>query len=534
MALLRSHIDATGQTFRRNRDAYEVHRAAVEAVRVLSVAGGGAKATALHRSRGKMTARERVSQLLDPGTPFLEIGQLAGHAVYDDAVPSAAMVAGVGMVAGRLVAVVANDATVKGGTYYPLTVRKHVRAQQIARENRLACVYLVDSGGAFLPLQDELFPDENHFGRIFRSIAEMSAMGLPQVAAVMGQCTAGGAYIPAMSDETIIVRETGTIYLGGPQLVQAATGEVVDAQTLGGAEVHTRRSAVADHYAINDRHCLGLVREVLARQPPLAPPAPPQPSEPPLYDPAELAGIIPANSREPIPAREILARLLDGSRLVEYRERWGVSIVCGTGAINGWPIGVLINNGVLFSESAQKATNFINICCERHIPLLFLHNISGFMVGEEYEAGGISRHGAKMVNAVSCARVPKFSIIIGGSYGAGNFAMCGRAFGPRLMAMWPNARTSVMGGEQAATVLTLVRQAQLAAKGASMSTEEIEAFKAPILESYETRSHSIHAAARLWVDAVIDPTETRQWLTLGLAMAAAAPREETRFGVFRM
>ena len=534
MAVLRSHLDATGQTFRRNCDAYQAHRSAVEAVRAQSVAGGGARATALHRSRGKLTARERISHLLDPGTPFLEIGQLAGHAVYDDAVPSAAIVAGVGMVAGRLVAVVANDATVKGGTYYPLTVRKHVRAQQIARENGLACVYLVDSGGAFLPLQDDLFPDEHHFGRIFRSIAEMSAMGLPQVAAVMGQCTAGGAYIPAMSDETVIVRETGTIYLGGPQLVQAATGEVVDAQTLGGAELHTRRSAVADHYAVDDHHCLSLVREILARQSPPAPPAPPQPPEPPLYDPAELAGIVPANAREPIPAREILARLLDGSRLVEYRERWGTSIVCGTGAINGWPIGVLINDGVLFSESAQKAANFISICSQRRIPLLFLHNISGFMVGEDYEAGGIARHGAKMVNAVSCARVPKFSILVGGSYGAGNFAMCGRAFGPRLMAMWPNARTSVMGGEQAATVLTLVRQAQLAAKGASMSDEETEAFKAPIRESYETRSHAIHAAARLWVDAVIDPAETRQWLTLGLAMAAGAPGEETRFGVFRM
>ncbi|MCL4767459.1 MAG: methylcrotonoyl-CoA carboxylase [Hyphomicrobiaceae bacterium] len=534
MAILRTRIDSGGEAFRQNRQAYETHRAAVAAAREKSLAAGGEKAIALHHSRGKLTARERVSRLLDPGTPFLEIGQLAGHEVYDDPVASAGMVAGLGMVTGRLVSIVANDATVKGGTYYPLTVKKHIRAQQIARENKLASVYLVDSGGAFLPLQDDLFPDEHHFGSIFRSIAEMSAMGLPQVAAVMGQCTAGGAYIPAMSDETVIVRDTGTIYLGGPQLVQAATGEVVDAQRLGGAEVHTRHSAVADHHAIDDQHCLMLVREILSRRPASAPPAPPQRPEPPLYDPAELVGIVPANPREPIPAREVLARILDGSRLLEYRERWGQSIVCGTGAINGWPVGVLVNDGVLFSESAQKAANFIEICSQRDIPLLFLHNISGFMVGEEYEAGGIARHGAKMVNAVSCSRVPKFSVLIGGSYGAGNFAMCGRAFGPRLMAMWPNARTSVMGGEQAATVLTLVREAQLAKQGRAMTAGEAEAFKAPIREAYETRSHPVHAAARLWVDAVIDPADTRPWLTLGLASAAASPSQETRFGVFRM
>ncbi len=535
MAVLRSHLDTGTEAFRRNREAYDLQRAAVEAARTAALAGGGPDAQQLHRSRGKLLARERISRLLEPGTPFLEIGQLAGHEVYEgDNVASAGIVTGVGMVAGRLCGIVANDATVKGGTYYPLTVRKHWRLQQVARENRLPCIYLVDSGGAYLPLQDDLFPDEHHFGRIFRNIAELSAMGLPQIAAVMGQCTAGGAYIPAMSDETIIVAGTGTIYLGGPQLVQAATGELVDAQRLGGAEVHTRRSAVADHFAANDEHALALVHDVVGRtaaRPLAAPPAAP---EPPLHDPAEIAGIISANPREPTPARELLARLLDGSRLVEYRERWGPTIVCGTGAIGGYPVGVLINDGVLFSESAQKAANFIELCSQRGIPLLFLHNISGFMVGEQYEAGGIARHGAKMVNAVSCARVPKLSLLVGGSYGAGNFAMCGRAFGPRLMAMWPNSRTSVMGGEQAAMVLALVREAQLEKKGRSFPPEEAEAFQAPIRATYEKRSQPVYAAARMWVDAVVDPVDTRAWLTLGLAMAASAPPEETRFGVFRM
>lgn len=534
MPVLTSPADPASAAAMRNRQAYDAQRAAVERARRAAVAGGGADAQDRHRARGKLPARERISRLLDPGTPFLEVGQLGAHDVYGDAVPSAGIVTGVGMVEGRLCAVVANDATVKGGSYYPLTVRKHIRIQQIARENGLPCLYLVDSGGAFLPMQDDLFPDEQHFGRIFRNIAEMSALGLPQIAAVLGQCTAGGAYVPAMSDETVIVRDTGTIYLGGPQLVQAATGEVVDAQALGGAEVHTRRSAVADHLAQDDPHALAQVREIVARTHAPAPPPPPLRPEPPLHDPAEIPGIISANPREPIPARAILARLLDGSRLVEYRERYGPTIVCGTGAVGGYPVGVLINDGVLFSESAQKAANFIELCSQRGIPLLFLHNISGFMVGEAYEAGGIARHGAKMVNAVSCARVPKFSLLVGGSYGAGNFAMCGRAFGPRLMGMWPNARTSVMGGEQAATVLALVREAQLAKAGKPWSADEQEAFKAPVREAYEQRSHPVYAAARLWVDAVVDPVETRAWLTLGLAMAAGSPREETRFGVFRM
>lgn len=535
MTVLGSRIDRTSAAFRRNLEAFAVHRAAVGAARATTLAAGGENALALHRSRGKLPARERISYLLDPGTPFLEIGQLAGHEPRaEDTVASAGIVAGVGMVEGRPCAIVANDATVKGGTYYPLTVKKHVRAQQVARENGLPCIYLVDSGGAFLPLQEDLFPDEHHFGRIFRNIAELSGMGLPQIAAVMGQCTAGGAYIPAMSDETIIVRETGTIYLGGPQLVQAATGEVVDAQTLGGADVHTRSSAVADHFAHDDHHALALVREIVARSSMRALPTPPMAPQSPLFDPSEIPGIISANPREPLPAREILARLLDGSRLLEYRERYGPTLICGTGAINGWPVGVVMNDGVLFSESAQKAANFIEICAQRRIPLLFLHNISGFMVGEAYEAGGIARHGAKMVAAVSCARVPKFSVIIGGSYGAGNFAMCGRAFGPRLMAMWPNARTSVMGGEQAATVLALVRQGQLERRGLTMSPDEIEAFKQPVRETYERASNPVHAASRLWIDAVVEPAETRNWLTLGLALAAGSAHEDTRFGVFRM
>lgn len=534
MAVLESRVSKASESFARNKASFASHRLALaEAVR-LSSAGGGDKAKDLHRSRGKLPARERINRLLDPGTPFLELAPLAAHAAYDDAVPSAGIVTGLGMVEGRLCAVVANDATVKGGSYYPLTVRKHIRAQQVARENGLPCIYLVDSGGAFLPLQDDLFPDEGHFGRIFRNIAEMSAMGLPQISAVMGSCTAGGAYIPAMSDETVIVRGTGTIFLGGPQLVKAATGVDVDAQTLGGADVHTQRSAVADHYAADDLEALGIVRQIVARSasPQLA--RPPFRPEAPRYDPSEIDGLIPASAREPIPAREILARLLDASRLVEFRERYGTTIICGTGAIGGYPVGIVMNDGVLFSESAQKATNFIELCCQRDIPLLFLHNISGFMVGEEYEAGGIARHGAKLVNAVSCAAVPKFSIIVGGSYGAGNFAMCGRAFGPRLMAMWPNARTSVMGGEQAATTLWLVREAQLAKAGKTPGPDDESAFKAPIRKVFEERSNPIHAASRLWVDAVIDPTETRQWLTLGLAMAAGSPRVETHFGVFRM
>jgi 3-methylcrotonyl-CoA carboxylase beta subunit len=534
MTVLRSQISISSETFRRNSAAYEELRGSIANARDAAVGGGGHEARTRHTGRGKLTARQRIGRLLDAGTPFLEIGQLAGWNVYEDDVPSAGIVTGIGIIEGRACSIVANDATVKGGTYYPLTIRKHIRAQQIARENGLPSVYLVESGGAFLPLQEEIFPDENHFGRIFRNIAEMSALGLPQISAVMGSCTAGGAYIPSMCDETVIVRGTGTIFLGGPQLVRAATGVTVDAETLGGADIHTRVSGVADHLASDDLHALALVREIIARRGPGAMPGPPQAPVPPLCDPAELPGVISANPREVIPAREILARLLDGSELVEYRARFGLTLVCGTARIGGYPVGVVINDGVLFSESAQKGANFIELCAQTGIPLLFLHNISGFMVGAEYEAGGIAKHGAKMVNAVSCARVPKFTLLIGGSYGAGNFAMCGRAFGPRLMAMWPNARTSVMGGEQAATVLALIRAEQLAKQGKTWQPEEEEAFKAPVRASYDRLGQPLNAAARMWVDAVIDPLETREWLALGLALAAAGPKEDTRFGVFRM
>ena len=534
MATLRSSIRRDDPGFVRNLEAYEALRARVAAARAQAVLGGSAQSRELHRSRGKMLARERVTSLLDPGTPFLEIGQLAGHELYDDLTPSGGIVTGTGIVSGRACMIMANDATVKGGTYLPITIKKQVRAQAVARENALPSIYLVDSGGAFLPLQEDIFPDEHQFGRIFRNIAEMSALGLQQVSAVMGSCTAGGAYIPAMCDETIIVKDTGTIFLGGPQLVQAATGERIDAQSLGGADVHTRRSAVADHYAENDLHALSLVREILARPAIRTVAPPPLTPEEPLYDPADIAGLIPANPKEPIPTRDVLACLLDASRLVAYRERYGPTLVCGTAAIGGYPVGVLANDGALFSESAQKAANFIELCCQTGLPLLFLHNISGFMVGQQYEAGGIARDGAKMVNAVACARVPKFSLLVGGSYGAGNFAMCGRAFGPRLMAMWPNARTSVMGGEQAATVLALVRAEQLAKQGKPFSPDEVEAFKQPIRKHYEEHSHPVYCASRLWVDAVVDPVETRQWLTLGLALAAASPQEPTQFGVFRL
>jgi len=531
MSVLRSNIVPDGETFRANLEAFARQAAEIKEASEAILAGGAGRRPS---TPPRLSARARVDRLLDPGAPFMEIGQLGAYGMYDGSVRSGGIVTGIGLVCGRLTMIVANDTTVKGGTYYPITIRKHIRAQQIARQNGLPCVYLVDSGGAFLPLQDEIFPDENQFGTIFRNIAEMSAMGLPQIAAVMGSCTAGGAYIPAMCDETIIVRGTGTVFLGGPQLVQAATGVKIDAESLGGADLHTRQSAVADHLALSDEHALRIARDILARSPPTAPARPPLIPELPCYDPAELPGLINANPREPIRAPEILARLLDGSRFHEYRARWGETILCGTGAIGGYPVGVLINNGVLFSESAQKAANFIEICSQRDIPLLFLHNISGFMVGQEYEANGIARHGAKMVNAVSCAAVPKFSVIIGGSYGAGNFAMCGRAFGPRLMAMWPNARTSVMGGEQAATVLALVREAQLQKKGQTFTAEDQAAFKAPVLKRYSECSHPLYAAARMWVDAVISPQQTRDWLQLGLAMAAGSPRSETRFGVFRM
>jgi 3-methylcrotonyl-CoA carboxylase beta subunit len=532
--ILPSRLDRRSDRYLRNVHDFAARSRVIAAARAQAVAGGDDRSRRRHTDRGKLTARQRVARLLDPGTPFQEIGQLAGHGVYDQPVPSAALVAGIGMVAGRPTMVVANDATVKGGTYFPLTVRKHLRAQDVARENGLPSVYLVDSGGVFLPMQEDLFPDEHHLGRIFRNIAEMSALGLPQIAAVMGSCTAGGAYIPAMCDETVIVRGTGTVFLGGPQLVRAATGEVVDAETLGGADLHTRLTGVADHLAENDEHALRLVRAIAARAGGRPAPGPAAEPRPPLHDPAELPGVVSAGLREHIPAREILARLLDGSELTEYRARFGPTMVCGTGHIGGYPAGVLINDGVLFSESAQKATNFIELCAQRDIPLVFLHNINGFMVGAEYEAGGITKHGAELVNAVSCVAVPKFSVVVGGSYGAGNFAMCGRSMGPWQMAMWPSAKSTVVGAEQTATVMTLIRADQLAKEGRTLSPEEEESIRKPILDAYEEQSQPLYYAARLWVDAVIDPAETREWLTLCLATAAGAPRRPTRFGVFRI
>ncbi|WP_329184687.1 carboxyl transferase domain-containing protein [Actinacidiphila glaucinigra] len=534
MTLLKTTIDTRSAAYARNVEDFTLSREAVEQARSAAVAGGDARAHRRHAERGKLTARERISLLLDPGTAFLEIGQIAAHGVYDVPVPSAALVTGIGVVCGRLVMVHANDATVKGGTYFPLGVEKQLRAQEIARENGLPSVYLVDSGGVFLPLQENLFPGERHLGRIFRNIAEMSASGLAQIAAVMGSCTAGGAYVPTMCDETVIVRGTGTVFLGGPQLVQAATGEVVDAETLGGADLHTRVSGVADHLAEDDEHALSLVRDIVSRRPAPLVCEPPVPPREPLFDPAELPGIVSAQLREPIPAREVLARLLDGSELVEYRERYGITMVCGTGRIGGYPVGVLINDGVLFPDSALKAANFVELCVQREIPLLFLHNINGFMVGSQYEAEGIAKHGAKLVNAVSTAGVPKFSIVIGGSYGAGNFAMCGRSMGPRLMAMWPSARSTVVGAEQTAKVMTMLRAEQLAKQGETLSSAEAESIARPIIEAYDEQSRPVYFAARLWVDAVIDPVDTREWMTLSLAMAAAAPRQETRFGVFRM
>lgn len=534
MAQIGSRARKAEPEYNTNVAQHRAYSQQVEAARSSAVAGGSPAARDAHVARNKLPTRQRIDALLDPATPFLEIGQLAAYGIYEGGVASAGLITGIGVVQGRPCMVMANDATVKGGTYYPLTIKKQIRAQAIARENALPCLYLVDSGGAFLPLQEDIFPDEQHFGRIFRNIAEMSALGIRQIAAVLGSCTAGGAYIPAMCDETVIVAGNGTIYLGGPQLVQAATGEVVDHQTLGGADVHTRMSGVADHYAHDELHALSLVREIVARPGPGVIGKPPLMPVPPKYDPAELQGLIPANPKQPIPAREVLARILDGSEISMYRERYGATLLCGTGAIGGFPVGVLINDGVLMSESAQKAANFIELCSQSGIPLVFLHNISGFMVGAAVEQGGIAKDGAKMVNAVSTSRVPKFSVIIGGSYGAGAYAMCGRAFGPRLMAMWPNARTSVMGGEQAATVLAMVREEQLARKGQRFTAEEAEAFKQPVRETYAAHSTALHAASRLWVDAIIEPANTRAWLAMGLSLAAASPRQETRFGVFRM
>ncbi|HRF83828.1 MAG TPA: carboxyl transferase domain-containing protein, partial [Pseudoxanthomonas sp.] len=500
-----------------------------------AAAGGGDKARQRHTERGKLLARDRIDALLDPGSPFLEIAPLAAEDMYDGAAPAAGMVCGIGRVMGQEVVVVANDATVKGGTYFPMTVKKHLRAQQVAQENRLPCLYLVDSGGAFLPLQDEVFPDREHFGRIFYNQARLSAENIPQVAVVMGSCTAGGAYVPAMCDESVIVREQGTIFLGGPPLVKAATGEVVDAEALGGAEVHTAVSGVADHYAEDDAHALQIARGIvghLNRKKTVAV-ALREPREP-LYPADELYGIVPADTRRPFDIREVIARLVDGSEFEEFKARYGKTLVTGFAHLHGYPVGIVANNGILFSESALKGAHFIELCNQRGIPLVFLQNITGFMVGRKYENAGIAKDGAKMVTAVACSSVPKFTVVIGGSFGAGNYAMCGRAYGARFLWMWPNARISVMGGEQAASVLATVRRDAIEAGGGAWSAAEEEAFKAPVREQYEHQGSPWYATARLWDDGIIDPADTRRVLGLGVSAALNAPIEPARFGVFRM
>ena len=504
--------------------------------KILEVSRGGKEsAVKKHQDRGKLLARDRIDLLIDQDTPFLELSTLAAIDMYKNEVPSAGIVTGIGVVHGREVMIIANDATVKGGTYFPLTVKKHLRAQEISQENNLPCIYLVDSGGAFLPMQDEVFPDKDHFGRIFYNQAQMSAKGIPQIAVVMGSCTAGGAYVPAMSDETIIVKEQGTIFLGGPPLVKAATGEVVTSQDLGGAEVHTRKSGVADHYAMNDSHALEIARDIvfnLNRRPkPLLSISEP---EEPLFNPEELYQIIPKDSRKPYDVREIIARIVDSSKFHEFKANYGNTVVCGFSKIMGYPVGIIANNGVLFSESSLKATHFIEMCCQRRTPLVFLQNIVGFMVGKDYEAGGIAKDGAKMVMAVSNANVPKFTVVIGGSFGAGNYGMCGRAYQPRQMWMWPNSRISVMGGEQAADVLSTIKKDQVESTGSKLSQKDIDNIRNPILQKYEDEGNPYYSTARLWDDGVIDPLDTRMILALGLSTAMNGNTEKTDFGVFRM
>ncbi len=535
MTVLKSAIDTKSEAFRENdagmRALVEDLKAKVAEIKE----GGGAKARERHLARGKMLTRERVRTLLDTGSPFLELGQLAAYGMYDGEVPSAGLITGIGRVSGVECMVLANDATVKGGTYYPITVKKHLRAQEVAEQNNLPCVYLVDSGGANLPNQDQVFPDRDHFGRIFYNQANMSAKGIPQIAVVMGSCTAGGAYVPAMSDESIIVRNQGTIFLGGPPLVKAATGEEVSAEALGGADVHARTSGVTDHMAEDDTQALAIARRIVAnlnrvKRLPL------EVAEPcePLYDPVEIFGVVPRDLKKPYDSREIIARVVDGSEFDEFKTLYGTTLVCGIARIMGYPVGILANNGILFSESALKGTHFVQLCCQRGIPLVFLQNITGFMVGSKYEAGGIAKDGAKLVTAVACAQVPKFTVIVGGSFGAGNYGMCGRAFSPRFLWMWPNARISVMGGEQAANVLATVKRDNLKAQGKRWPKKDETAFKAPILEQYEHQGHPIYATARLWDDGIIDPADTR--MTLGLAISASlnAPIAPTRFGLFRM
>ncbi len=535
MSVIESRIQRASADFTANE---AVNRALASDLRVLVDkirAGGSDAARAQHEGRGKMFVRDRIDRLLDPGSPFLEIGQLAGHQVYDDWLPAGGIVAGIGRVSGRECVIVANDATVKGGTYYPITVRKHLRAQEIALENRLPCVYLVDSGGAFLPRQDDVFPDKDHFGRIFYNQAQMSARGVAQLAVVMGSCTAGGAYVPAMCDESIIVREQGTIFLGGPPLVQAATGERVDAETLGGGDVHARQSGVVDHLADNDAHALWIARRLVSNLNRDGSRPPPEPARAPRYAIDELYGIVPRDTRHPYDVREVIARLVDASEFDEFKALYGATLVCGYARIAGYPVGIIANNGVLFSESALKGAHFVELCNRRRIPLVFLQNITGFMVGRKYEAGGIARDGAKMVTAVACASVPKFTVIIGGSFGAGNYAMCGRAYGGRFLWTWPNSRISVMGGEQAATVLAIVKREGLQRRNEQWPEDEERAFRDEIRGQYETQGHPTYASARLWDDGVIDPVDTRAVLSLALSAATCRPDEgEMPYGIFRM
>ncbi len=535
MTVLKSSISTRSEAYKQNREAMLALvrdlRDKVESVKQ----GGGEKARERHLSRGKLLPRDRVRNLLDPGAPFLELSQLAAYGLYKNEVPAAGIITGIGRVSGRECMIVANDATVKGGTYYPITVKKHLRAQEVAEQNHLPCIYLVDSGGANLPNQDEVFPDREHFGRIFFNQANMSAKGIPQVAVVMGSCTAGGAYVPAMSDESIIVRNQGTVFLGGPPLVKAATGEAVSAEDLGGAEVHSRTSGVTDHMASDDHHALAIARRIIGNlnRPKGVSLELAEPHEP-AYDPKEILGIVPADLRKPYDVREVIARLVDGSEFDEFKMLYGTTLVCGFARIWGYPVGIVANNGILFSESALKGAHFIELCAQRGIPLIFLQNISGFMVGRKYEAGGIAKDGAKRVTAVATARVPKFTVILGGSFGAGNYGMCGRAYSPRLLWMWPNSRISVMGGEQAATVLATIRRDAIEARGETWPEEDEAAFRAPILEQYEHQGHPTYASARLWDDGLIDPLDTRMSLALGISAALNAPAEPTRFGVFRM
>jgi len=535
MATLKTNVNARSAEFAANAQAMRVLVADLREKVARIALGGDEGARAKHLARGKLLPRERLRMLLDSGSPFLEFSQLAAWGMYDDEVPGAGIITGIGRVSGQECVVVVNDATVKGGTYLPLTVKKHVRAQEIAAQNRLPCIYLVDSGGANLPNQDEVFPDRDHFGRIFYNQANLSAAGIPQIAAVMGSCTAGGAYVPAMSDEAVIVRGQGTIFLGGPPLVKAATGEVVSPEELGGADVHTRISGVADHYATNDAHALAIVRSIVSRLNRTKSVAL-DCAEPrdPLYPAAELGGVIPADVRKPYDVREVIARVVDASELDEFKANYGTTLVTGFARVWGYPVGIVANNGILFSESALKGAHFVELCSQRGIPLLFLQNITGFMVGRKYENAGIAKDGAKMVTAVACARVPRFTLIIGGSHGAGNYGMCGRAYSPRFLWMWPNARISVMGGQQAASVLATVRRDAIEAKGGTWPKEDEEAFRRPILEQYERQGHPYFASARLWDDGVIAPEDTRRVLALALSAALNSPIEDTRFGVFRM